>query len=73
LTLAISIRAKPTRPLFRIGYDTGREKWIAIDNQGVSDLGIEEMKEKIEDSEKGRKTGQISTIWYMGELVLLKL
>ncbi|MFI5421848.1 MAG: hypothetical protein ACHQ1H_12835 [Nitrososphaerales archaeon] len=65
-------RRKSTHALFHIRYKTGREKWISLDNQGFSELGIEKMKEKIQDLEKRGKPGQIATLWYMGELSFLK-
>jgi hypothetical protein len=73
LTIVASNRARPVQHLFRVQYNTGKEKWIAIDSEGVSDLNIEKMKERIENSEKRRKSGQIVTLWYVGELAHLKL
>ncbi len=53
-------------------FKTGREKWIAFDNQGFSEFGIEKMKEKIHDLEKTGKPSEIVALWYMGELFFLK-
>jgi hypothetical protein len=73
LTPVASNRARPVQHLFRIEYNTGREKWIAIDTEGVSDLRIEKMKERIQNSEKRIKSGQIINLWYIGKLAYLKI
>ena len=60
--------------LFHVGYDDGRDKWIAFNKRNLSDLTVFAMKEKIAKSEKGRASlsREKPTIWYVGKLALWK-
>ncbi|MGA2874245.1 MAG: hypothetical protein ABSE82_01790 [Nitrososphaerales archaeon] len=65
---------KSTCHLFHVGYEDGRDKWIAFDMRSLSDPNIIAMKEKIAKSEKRSEnsSGFKPTIWYVGKLALWK-
>jgi hypothetical protein len=72
LNAIVSQRKRPVHHLFQIRYDTGEEKWVAIENDGLSNQRIDKMKERIKNSEKRRGDRQIGALWYVGELAVLK-